>query len=150
MLKSIIIIANALAFSFLISCSNKTEKKSFTRQEISELKAELTVKSNLDEAKEIVKTISEMNSQIIWVTHSGNCPNFSLEQLKEFETKQLSRKELDLSILPLQRRLDSLRFFLTAEEKNELNTYKPILFDEIIDTVSLNKILKVEPRYSLQ
>ena len=150
MLKSIIITANTLVFSFLISCSNKTDTKAFTSQEISELKAKLTVKSKLDEAKEILKTISEMNSQIIWVTHAGNCPNFSLEQLKEFETKQLTRKELDLSILPLQRRLDSLRFFLTAEEKNELNTYKSILFNETIDAGSLNKILKVEPRYSLQ
>ena len=150
MFKSIILTANALAFFFLISCSNKTDTKEFTRQDISEVKADLTVKSKLDEAKEILNTISEMNSQIIWVTHAGNCPNFSLEQLQEFETKQLTRKELDLSILPLQRRLDSLCFFLTAEEKNELKIYKPILFNEIIDAGSLNKILKVEPRYSLQ
>jgi hypothetical protein len=52
--------------------------------------------------------------------------------------------------MPLQSRLDSLSFFLTAEEKNELKAYKPILFDEIIDAGVLNKILNVEPRYSLQ
>lgn len=150
MLKSIIITANAVAFFFLISCSNKTDTKAFTRQDIVVVKAELTVKSKLDEAKEILKTISEMNSQIIWVTHAGNCPNFSLQQLQEFETKQLTRKELDLIIMPLQRRLDSLRFLLTAEEKSELKTYKPILFNETIDTGVLNKILTVEPRYSLQ
>ena len=150
MTKSIINTANALAFFFLIGCSNKTDTKEFTRQDISEVKAELTVKSKLDEAKEIFKTISEINSNIIWVNHAVKCPYFSLEQLKEFETKQLTRKELDLIIMPLQRRLDSLRFFLTAEEKNELKTCKPILFNEIIDAGSLNKILKVEPRYSLQ
>lgn len=150
MTKSIINTANALAFFFLISCSNKTDTKEFTRQDISEVKAELTVKSKLDEAKEIFKTISEINSNIIWVNHAVKCPNFSLEQLKEFETKQLTRKELDLIIMPLQRRLDSLRFLLTAEERNELKTYKPILFNEIIDTGVLNKILTVEPRYSLQ
>ena len=150
MTKSIINTANALAFFFLIGCSNKTDTKEFTRQDISEVKAELTVKSKLDEAKEIFKTISEINSNIIWVNHAVKCPYFSLEQLKEFETKQLTRKELDLSILPLQRRLDSLRFFLTAEEKNELKTCKPILFNEIIDKGVLNKFLTVEPRYSLQ
>jgi hypothetical protein len=150
MLKSIINTANALAFFFLIGCSNKTDTKEFTRQDISEVKAELTVKSKLDEAKEIFKTISEINSNIIWVNHAVKCPYFSLEQLKEFETKQLTRKELDLIIMPLQRRLDSLRFFLTAEEKNELKTCKPILFNEIIDKGVLNKFLTVEPRYSLQ
>ena len=161
MLKSIILTANALAFSFLIGCSNKTDTKEFTRQDISEVKAELTVKSKLDEAKEIFKTISEINSNIIWVNseinsniiwvnHAVKCPYFSLEQLKEFETKQLTRKELDLIIMPLQRRLDSLRFLLTAEERNELKTYKPILFNEIIDKGVLNKFLTVEPRYSLQ
>ena len=150
MTKSIINTANALAFFFLIGCSNKTDTKEFTRQDISEVKADLTVKSKLDEAKEIFKTISEINSNIIWVNHAVQCPYFSLEQLKEFETKQLTRKELDLSILPLQRRLDSLRFFLTAEEKNELKTCKPILFNEIIDKGVLNKFLTVEPRYSLQ
>ena len=150
MLKSIILTANALAFFFLIGCSNKTDTKEFTRQDISEVKAELTVKSKLDEAKEIFKTISEINSNIIWVNHAVKCPYFSLEQLKEFETKQLTRKELDLIIMPLQRRLDSLRFFLTAEEKNELKTCKPILFNEIIDKGVLNKFLTVEPRYSLQ
>jgi hypothetical protein len=149
MLKSIILTANALAFSFLISCSNKTETKAFTRQDISEVKAELTVKSKLDEAKEIFKTISEINSNIIWVNHA-QCRNFSLQQLEQFETKQMTRKELDLIIMPLQRRLDSLSFFLTAEEKNELKAYKPILFNEIIDAGVLNKILTVEPRYSLQ
>jgi hypothetical protein len=149
MLKSIILTANALAFSFLISCSNKTETKAFTRQDISEVKAELTVKSKLDEAKEIFKTISEINSNIIWVNHA-QCRNFSLQQLEQFETKQMTRKELDLIIMPLQRRLDSLRFFLTAEKKNELKAYKPILFNEIIDAGVLNKILTVEPRYSLQ
>ena len=150
MTKSIINTANALAFFFLIGCSNKTDTKEFTRQDISEVKAELTVKSKLDEAKEIFKTISEINSNIIWVNHAVKCPYFSLEQLKEFETKQLTRKELDLIIMPLQRRLDSLRFFLTAEEKNELKTCKPILFNEIIDKGVLNKFLTVEPRYSLQ
>jgi hypothetical protein len=150
MFKSIILTANALAFFFLIGCSNKTDTKEFTRQDISEVKADLTVKSKLDEAKEIFKTISEINSNIICVNHAVKCPNFSLQQLKEFETKQLTRKELDLIIMPLQRRLDSLRFFLTAEEKNELKTYKPILFNETIDAGVLNKILKVEPRYSLQ
>jgi ferric iron reductase protein FhuF len=149
MLKSILITANAFAFFFLISCSNKTETKAFTRQDISVVKAELTVKSKLDEAKEIFKTISEINSNIIWVNHA-QCRNFSLQQLEQFETKQMTRKELDLIIMPLQSRLDSLSFFLTAEEKNELKAYKPILFDEIIDAGVLNKILNVEPRYSLQ
>ena len=149
MLKSIIITANALAFFFLIGCSNKTETKAFTRQDISEVKAELTVKSKLDEAKEIFKTISEINSNIIWVNHA-QCRNFSLQQLEQFETKQMTRKELDLIIMPLQRRLDSLSFFLTAEEKNELKAYKPILFNELIDAGVVNKILTVEPRYSLQ
>jgi ferric iron reductase protein FhuF len=149
MLKSILITANAFAFFFLISCSNKTETKAFTRQDISVVKAELTVKSKLDEAKEIFKTISEINSNIIWVNHA-QCRNFSLQQLEQFETKQMTRKELDLIIMPLQSRLDSLSFFLTAEEKNELKAYKPILFDEIIDAGVLNKILTVEPRYSLQ
>jgi ferric iron reductase protein FhuF len=149
MLKSILITANAFAFFFLISCSNKTETKAFTRQDISVVKAELTVKSKLDEAKEIFKTISEINSNIIWVNHA-QCRNFSLQQLEQFETKQMTRKELDLIIMPLQSRLDSLSFFLTAEEKKELKAYKPILFDEIIDAGVLNKILNVEPRYSLQ
>jgi hypothetical protein len=149
MLKSIILTANALAFFFLISCSNKTETKAFTRQDISVVKAELTVKSKLDEAKEIFKTISEINSNIIWVNHA-QCRNFSLQQLEQFETKQMTRKELDLIIMPLQRRLDSLRFLLTAEERNELKTYKPILFNELIDAGVVNKILTVEPRYSLQ
>jgi hypothetical protein len=149
MLKSIIITANALAFFFLMSCSNKTETKAFTRQDISEVKAELTVKSKLDEAKEVFKTISEINSNIIWVNHA-QCRNFSLQQLEQFETKQMTRKELDLIIMPLQRRLDSLSFFLTAEEKNELKVYKPILFNELIDAGVVNKILTVEPRYSLQ
>jgi hypothetical protein len=149
MLKSILITANAFAFFFLISCSNKTETKAFTRQDISVVKAELTVKSKLDEAKEIFKTILEINSNIIWVNHA-QCRNFSLQQLEQFETKQMTRKELDLIIMPLQSRLDSLSFFLTAEEKNELKAYKPILFDEIIDAGVLNKILTVEPRYSLQ
>jgi ferric iron reductase protein FhuF len=149
MLKSIIITANALAFFFLMSCSNKTETKAFTRQDISEVKAELTVKSKLDEAKEVFKTISEINSNIIWVNHA-QCRNFSLQQLEQFETKQMTRKELDLIIMPLQRRLDSLSFFLTAEEKNELKAYKPILFNELIDAGVVNKILTVEPRYSLQ
>jgi ferric iron reductase protein FhuF len=149
MLKSIIITANALAFFFLIGCSNKTETKAFTRQDISEVKAELTVKSKLDEAKEIFKTISEINSNIIWVNHA-QCRNFSLQQLEQFETKQMTRKELDLIIMPLQRRLDSLSFFLTAEEKNELKAYKPILVNELIDAGVVNKILTVEPRYSLQ
>jgi hypothetical protein len=149
MLKSILITANAFAFFFLISCSNKTETKAFTRQDISVVKAELTVKSKLDEAKEIFKTILEINSNIIWVNHA-QCRNFSLQQLEQFETKQMTRKELDLIIMPLQSRLDSLSFFLTAEEKNELKAYKPILFDEIIDAGVLNKILNVEPRYSLQ
>jgi len=149
MLKSIILTANALAFFFLIGCSNKTETKAFTRQDISEVKAELTVKSKLDEAKEVFKTISEINSNIIWVNHA-QCRNFSLQQLEQFETKQMTRKELDLIIMPLQSRLDSLSFFLTAEEKNELKAYKPILFNEIIDAGVVNKILTVEPRYSLQ
>jgi ferric iron reductase protein FhuF len=149
MLKSIIITANALAFFFLMSCSNKTETKAFTRQDISEVKAELTVKSKLDEAKEVFKTISEINSNIIWVNHA-QCRNFSLQQLEQFETKQMTRKELDLIIMPLQSRLDSLSFFLTAEEKNELKAYKPILFNELIDAGVVNKILTVEPRYSLQ
>jgi ferric iron reductase protein FhuF len=149
MLKSIIITANALAFFFLMSCSNKTETKAFTRQDISEVKAELTVKSKLDEAKEVFKTISEINSNIIWVNHA-QCRNFSLQQLEQFETKQMTRKELDLIIMPLQSRLDSLSFFLTAEEKNELKVYKPILFNELIDAGVVNKILTVEPRYSLQ
>jgi hypothetical protein len=149
MLKSILITANAFAFFFLISCSNKTETKAFTRQDISVVKAELTVKSKLDEAKEIFKTILEINSNIIWVNHA-QCRNFSLQQLEQFETKQMTRKELDLIIMPLQSRLDSLSFFLTAEEKKELKAYKPILFDEIIDAGVLNKILNVEPRYSLQ
>ena len=73
-----------------------------------------------------------------------------MQQLEQFETKQMTRKELDLIIMPLQRRLDSLSFFLTAEEKNELKAYKPILFNEIIDAGVVNKILTVEPRYSLQ
>jgi hypothetical protein len=149
MLKSILITANALAFSFLISCSNKTETKAFTRQDISEVKAELTVKSKLDEAKEIFKTIWEINSNIICINHA-QCRNFSLQQLEQFETKQMTRKEMDLIIMPLQRRLDSLSFFLTAEEKNELKAYKPILFNELIDAGVVNKILTVEPRYSLQ
>jgi len=149
MLKSILITANAFAFFFLISCSNKTETKAFTRQDISEVKAELTVKSKLDEAKEVFKTISEINSNIIWVNHA-QCRNFSLQQLEQFETKQMTRKELDLIIMPLQSRLDSLSFFLTAEEKNELKAYKPILFNELIDAGVVNKILNVEPRYSLQ
>jgi ferric iron reductase protein FhuF len=149
MLKSILITANAFAFFFLISCSNKTETKAFTRQDISEVKAELTVKSKLDEAKEVFKTISEINSNIIWVNHA-QCRNFSLQQLEQFETKQMTRKELDLIIMPLQSRLDSLSFFLTAEEKNELKAYKPILFNELIDAGVVNKILTVEPRYSLQ
>jgi len=149
MLKSIILTANALAFFFLIGCSNKTETKAFTRQDISEVKAELTVKSKLDEAKEVFKTISEINSNIIWVNHA-QCRNFSLQQLEQFETKQMTRKELDLIIMPLQSRLDSLSFFLTAEEKNELKAYKPILFNELIDAGVVNKILTVEPRYSLQ
>jgi hypothetical protein len=149
MLKSILITANAFAFFFLISCSNKTETKAFTRQDISEVKAELTVKSKLDEAKEIFKTIWEINSNIILENHA-QCRNLGLQQLEQFETKQMTRKELDLIIMPLQRRLDSLSFFLTAEEKNELKAYKPILFNELIDAGVLNKILTVEPRYSLQ
>jgi hypothetical protein len=149
MLKSILITANAFAFFFLISCSNKTETKAFTRQDISEVKAELTVKSKLDEAKEIFKTIWEINSNIILENHA-QCRNLSLQQLEQFETKQMTRKELDLIIMPLQRRLDSLSFFLTAEEKNELKAYQPILFNELIDAGVVNKILTVEPRYSLQ
>ena len=149
MLKSILITANAFAFFFLISCSNKTETKAFTRQDISVVKAELTVKSKLDEAKEIFKTIWEINSNIILENHA-QCRNLSLQQLEQFETKQMTRKELDLIIMPLQSRLDSLSFFLTAEEKKELKAYKPILFNELIDAGVLNKILNVEPRYSLQ
>jgi hypothetical protein len=150
MLKSIIITANALVFSFLISCSNKTDTKAFTSQEISELKAELTVKSKLDEAKEIFTTISEINNHIHRENHALKCTYFTLQHSEEVEMKQMTRKELDLIIMPLQRRLDSLRLFLTTEEKNELKTYKPILFNETIDTGVLNKILTVEPRYSLQ
>lgn len=150
MLKSIIITANALVFSFLISCSNKTDTKAFTSQEISELKAELTVKSKLDEAKEIFTTISEINNLIHRENHALKCTYFTLQHSEEVEMKQITKKELDLIIMPLQRRLDSLRLFLTAEEKKELKSYKPFLINEIIETSSVNKFINVEPRYSLQ
>jgi len=150
MLKSILITANAFAFFFLISCSNKTETKAFTRQDISVVKAELTVKSKLDEAKEVFKTISELNNHIDRVNHPVKCTYFTLQHSEEVETKPMTRKELDLIIMPLQRRLDSLRLLLTTEENKELKAYKPILFNEIIDAGVLNKILTVEPRYSLQ
>ena len=150
MLQSIVITASVLAFSFLISCSNKTETKAFTRQDISEVKAELTVKSKLDEAKEIVKAISEINNHNIRVTHAIKCSNFNLRQIEEIETKKMTREELDLSIMPLQKRLDSLSIFLTAEEKNELKTFNPILFNEIIDTGIVNRFINVQPRYSLK
>lgn len=150
MLKSIILTANALAFFFLIGCSNKTDTKAFTRQDIAVVKAELTVKSKLDEAKEIFTTISEINNHSNRENHAVKCTYFTLQHSEGVEMKQMTKKELDLIIMPLQRRLDSLRFLLTAEERNELKTYKPILFNETIDTGVLNKILNVEPRYSLQ
>lgn len=149
MLKSIIITANALAF-FLISCSNKTDTKAFTRQDIAVVKAELTVKSKLDEAKEIFTTISEINNHSNRVNHAVKCTYFTLQHSEEVEMKQMTKKELDLIIMPLQRRLDTLRLFLTADEKKELKRYKPFLINEIIETSSINKFINVEPRYSLQ
>lgn len=150
MLKSIIITANAVAFFFLIGCSNKTDTKAFTRQDIAVVKAELTVKSKLDEAKEIFTTISEINNHSNRENHAVKCTYFTLQHSEEVEMKQMTKKELDLIIMPLQRRLDSLRLFLTAEEKKELKSFKPFLINDIIEKSSVNKFINVEPRYSLQ
>jgi hypothetical protein len=63
---------------------------------------------------------------------------------------------MDSRIRPLQRRLDSLRISLTAEEKKELNVYSKNLMKElneitivISDTSFLHRFIHIEPRYSL-
>ncbi|MCA6462240.1 MAG: hypothetical protein IM571_04795 [Chitinophagaceae bacterium] len=156
MLKSIISTVNVLAFFILIGCSNKNETKDLERQEILELKAELTAKTKLEEAKEIIMSIAELNNYFECVNAPVNCTIFNLQQTGNVKPKQMTKKEMDSRIIPLQRRLDSLRISLTAEEKKELNVYSKNLMKElneitivISDTSFLHRFMHIEPRYSL-
>lgn len=156
MLKSIIRTVNVLAFFILIGCSNKTETKDLERQDILDLKAELTVKTKLEEAKEIIMNIAELNNYFECVNVPVQCTIFNLQQTGYFKPKQMTRKEMDSRIMPLQRRLDSLRISLTPEEKKELNVYSKNLMKElngiaiaISDTSFLHRLIHIEPRYSL-
>jgi len=156
MLKSFIRTVNVLAFFILIGCSNKTETKDLERQDILDLKAELTVKTKLEEAKEIIMSIAELNNYFECVNAPVNCTIFNLQQTGNVKPKQMTKKEMDSRIIPLQRRLDSLRISLTAEEKKELNVYSKNLMKElneitivISDTSFLHRFMHIEPRYSL-
>jgi len=156
MLKSIISTVNVLAFFILIGCSNKNETKDLERQEILELKAELTAKTKLEEAKEIILSIAELNNYFECLNAPVNCTIFNLQQTGNVKPRQMTKKEMDSRIIPLQRRLDSLRISLTAEEKKELNVYSKNLMKElneitivISDTSFLHRFMHIEPRYSL-
>jgi hypothetical protein len=156
MLKSIISTVNVLAFFILIGCSNKNETKDLERQEILELKAELTAKTKLEEAKEIIMSIAELKNYFECVNAPVNCTIFNLQQTGNIKPKQMTKKEMDSRIIPLQRRLDSLRISLTAEEKKELHVYSKNLMKElneitivISDTSFLHRFMHIEPRYSL-
>ncbi len=156
MLKSIISTVIVLAFFILIGCSNQNETKDLERQEILELKAELTAKTKLEEAKEIIMSIAELNNYFECVNAPVNCTIFNLQQTGNVKPKQMTKKEMDSRIIPLQRRLDSLRISLTAEEKKELNVYSKNLMKElneitivISDTSFLHRFMHIEPRYSL-
>ncbi|MFN5423958.1 MAG: hypothetical protein ACK5A2_01105 [Bacteroidota bacterium] len=156
MLKSFIRTVNVLAFFILIGCSNKNETKDLERQEILELKAELTAKTKLEEAKEIIMSIAELNNYFECVNAPVNCTIFNLQQTGNVKPKQMTKKEMDSRIIPLQRRLDSLRISLTAEEKKEFNDDSKNLMKElneitivISDTSFLHRFMHIEPRYSL-
>lgn len=149
MLQSNITIATVLTISFLIGCQNKTETKILKKQDLVEVKAELTVPSRLDEAKEIVNNISYLTHYRNCENHTEKCTNFCSQQLEALRSYKLRRKELDLLINPLQKRLDSLRLLLTAEEKNELKNSNRVLVSEIMDTGILYRLNHIEPRNSL-
>jgi len=101
-------------------------------------------------------SIAELNNYFECVNAPVNCTIFNLQQTGNVKPKQMTKKEMDSRIIPLQRRLDSLRISLTAEEKKELNVYSKNLMKElneitivISDTSFLHRFMHIEPRYSL-
>ena len=113
MFKTKKITAYTFAFIILISCNNPSDTKTLNNNlQPSSVQAELTVKSNLDEAKETQKTIFEL--------------------IEQAETKKITKKQLDKKAKPLQKHLDSLTLVLNADEKKELKSYGSILLCIII------------------
>jgi hypothetical protein len=114
MFKTKKITAYTFAFIILIGCNNPSDTNTLNNNvQPSSVQAELTVKSNLDEAKETQKTIFEL--------------------IEQAETKKITKKQLDKKAKPLQKHLDSLTLVLNADEKKELKSYGSILFNEMID-----------------
>jgi hypothetical protein len=79
-----------------------------------------------------------------------------LQQTGKDKPKQMTKKEMESMVEPLQSRLDSLSILLTIGEINKLNIYSKNLIKEIKeliimigDTSILLRSRHIEPRYSL-
>lgn len=109
-MKNTISIIAALTISIFIftNCDNNSKK-----QPNKNPTDNIIVKSKLDEAKEIAKTI--------------------LDYVEQADSKQITKEELDKKAMPLQKQLDSLRLILTTNEIKELDSYRTQLFNELID-----------------
>lgn len=114
MFKTKTITAYSFAFIILVSCNNPSDTKTLNNTlQPSPVQAELTKKSNLDQAKETQKTIFEL--------------------IEQADTKKITKKQFDKKAKPLQRHLDSLTLVLTPEERKELKSYAITIINEVID-----------------
>lgn len=108
-----IFVATIIASLIFTNCNNSSKTQSnSTSTDASIVKTEI-IKSKLEEAKEVAKTI--------------------FEYIEQADCNQITKIHFDIKAKPLQSHLDSLRLVLTTDEIKELDSYRTQLFNEMID-----------------